>query len=110
MVVRDSSIRPEGDCCGTDRVIGINSRQLSCLTNFLHHVVKFIDAERLVVVPNGIGRRPVSARILEKCRTFGAEFGKIVSQLCSHRLDCPFHTFVHIFPCCWYLSGHRDGF
>ena len=77
MAVRDSSIRPEGDCCGTDRVVAINSRQLSCLTNFLHHVVKFIDAERLVVVPNGIGRRPVSARILEKCRTFGVEFGKI---------------------------------
>ena len=73
----DSGIRPEGDCCGTDRVVGINSRQLSCLTNFLHHVVKFIDAERLVVVPNGIGRRSVSARILEKCRTFGVEFGKI---------------------------------
>ena len=77
MAVRDSSIRPEGDCCGTDRVVGINSRQLSCLTNFLHHGVKFIDAERLVVVPNGIGRRPASARILEKCRTFGVEFGKI---------------------------------
>ena len=30
-----------------------------------------------MVVPNGIGRRPVSARILEKCRTFGVEFGKI---------------------------------
>ena len=57
MAVRDSSIRPEGDCCGTDRVVGINSRQLSCLTNFLHHVVKFIDAERLVVVPNGIGKK-----------------------------------------------------
>ena len=67
MAVRNSSIRPEGDCCDTDRVVGINSRQLSCFTNFLHHVVKFIDAERLVV-PNGIGRRPVSARILEKCR------------------------------------------
>ena len=34
MAVRDSSIRPEGDYCGTDRVVGINSWQLSCLTNF----------------------------------------------------------------------------
>ena len=25
MAVRDSSIRPEGDCCGTDRVVDINS-------------------------------------------------------------------------------------
>ena len=101
MAVRDSSIRPEGDCCGTDRVVGINSRQLSCLTNFLHRVVKFIDAERLVVVPNGIRRRPVSARILEKCRTFGAEIGKI-----------ELHSFVAIvwirFPCCGTFQQARS--
>ena len=35
------------------------------------------SAEGLVVIPHGIGRRPVSAGILEKCRTFVVEFGKI---------------------------------
>ena len=77
MAVTDFSIRPEGDCWGTDRVVGVNSWQLSCLTNFFHHVVNIIDAVRLAVVRHGIGRRPVSAGLLEKCRTFRVEFGKI---------------------------------
>ena len=86
MAVRDSSIRPEGDCCGTDRVVGINSRQLSCLTNFLHHVVKFIDAERLVgSITRERRKSSLSGLLSYQTGSEGVEFGKI-----------EFHSFVAI--------------
>ena len=97
MAVTDFSIRPEGDCCGTDRMVGVNSLQLSCLTNFFHHVVNIIDAVRLAVVRHGIGRRPVSAGLLEKCRTLRVEFGKIELHSFIAIVWSSFHTFVYIF-------------
>ena len=63
MAVRDSSIQPEGDCCGIDRVVNINSWQLSCLTNVLRSA-------------HGIGRRPVSVWMFFSLR-YGVNYKKI---------------------------------
>ena len=102
MAVRDSSIRAEGDCCGTDRVVGMNSRQLSWLAYFLHRIVKFIDAARLVVVSNGIGKRPVSALLtsLDSGRTLAdsgifRRHGGNQKASFSHRSRHPFSWPLH---------------
>ena len=63
----------------------------------------YIDAERLVVVPHRIGRRPVSAGILEKCRTFGVEFGKI--ELHSFVAIVWNVRFIHMHSCIFFRAA-----